>query len=124
MPESLKIAPFLDRAESALIIDVRSESEYKHAHIPGAINIPILNNEHRKLVGTVYKQEGREAAIARGFELVGPLFGDFYKKIVSTAGEKKPLFYCWRGGMRSQISASVLEWGGYRTTVLQGGYKA
>src|SRR5688572_21402469 len=111
MPQALKIQSFLERTENTVLIDVRSESEFEHAHIPGAQNVPLLNNENRKIIGTIYKQEGREAAIAKGFDLVGPLFGDLYTKLTTVVSGKTPVFYCWRGGMRSNIAASVLEWG-------------
>jgi tRNA 2-selenouridine synthase len=124
MPQTLKIQSFLERTEDTVLIDVRSESEFDHAHIPGAQNVPLLNNENRRIIGTIYKQEGREAAIAKGFELVGPLFGDLYAKLTTAVNGKTPVFYCWRGGMRSNIAASVLEWGGQRTLVISGGYKA
>ena len=55
-------------------IDVRSEGEFDAGHIPGAFNIPILNNEHRVLVGTSYKQEGKDSAVELGYKLVSPLF--------------------------------------------------
>ena len=54
------------------IIDVRSEGEYNHAHIPGAFNLPLFNNEERKVVGTIYKQQSREQAIKKGLEYFGP----------------------------------------------------
>ena len=45
---------------------------YDQGHIPGAINLPLFTNEERTIVGTIYKREGREPAIKRGLELVGP----------------------------------------------------
>ncbi len=107
-----------------LLIDTRSESEFEHAHFPGAINIPLLNNEHRILVGTCYKKEGRDAAVRLGFELVGPLFSSFVKKVDELAKSKQVLVYCWRGGMRSGIMSWVLNMAGYHTDTMKGGYKA
>ena len=82
MAELIHIEKFLDKfeEEKLLLLDARSEGEFDHAHIPGAINVPLLNNEHRHLVGIEYKKKGREAAVALGFELVGPLFHEFIKK--------------------------------------------
>ena len=107
-----------------LLIDARSEGEFEHAHFPGAINIPLLNNEHRILVGTCFKKEGRDAAVRLGFELVGPLFSSFVKKVDELGKGKEILVYCWRGGMRSGIISWVLNMVGYRTHTLKGGYKA
>ncbi len=42
------------------IIDVRSPSEFADDHIPGAINLPVLSDEERSLVGTLYKQDSFE----------------------------------------------------------------
>jgi tRNA 2-selenouridine synthase len=106
-------------------IDVRSESEYQKAHIPGAINIPLLSNEHRVLIGTCYKQHGREAAVELGLELIGPKMLELFRKYKQAEVEgKKLLFYCWRGGLRSQISTTIYSWAGQKPTLLVGGYKS
>ncbi|MFM7764064.1 MAG: tRNA 2-selenouridine(34) synthase MnmH [Sphingomonadales bacterium] len=105
-----------------VLIDVRSEAEFERGHIPGAVNIPLLRNEERVQVGTTYKQKGREAAVALGFELLGPRFHLLYESFKS-AGDN-PLFYCWRGGLRSQISATLLAWGGQYVSLIYGGYKS
>ncbi|MBS3915123.1 MAG: tRNA 2-selenouridine(34) synthase MnmH [Bacteroidetes bacterium] len=120
MPE--KISP--ENLEKQFTIDVRSEGEFAHAHVPGAINIPLLNDENRKIIGTTYKQLGREAAVAKGFELVGPNFANFFRELREKSGDKTPVFYCWRGGLRSAISATIYEWGGLPCKVISGGYKA
>ncbi|MEO6883041.1 MAG: tRNA 2-selenouridine(34) synthase MnmH [Bacteroidia bacterium] len=123
MPQIISISEFLTHAESLPIIDVRSEAEFEHSHIPNAINIPLFNNEERKIVGTIYKQNGRQAAILKGLELVGPKM----KSLVESANEIKNngpfLMYCWRGGMRSGSVAWLLETYGYKIFVLKGGYK-
>lgn len=106
-------------------IDVRSESEYQKAHIPGAINIPLLTNEHRVLIGTCYKQQGREAAVQLGLKLIGPKMADLFSLYKNAEIEgKKLLFYCWRGGLRSQISTTIYAWGGSKPFLLNGGYKS
>ena len=107
-----------------LLIDARSEKEFLHAHIPGAINIPLLNNEHRHLIGIEYKQKGREAAVILGFKLAGPLFHSYIEKAKSLTNEREILIYCWRGGMRSGIMAWLMEMAGFRVSLLKGGYKA
>ncbi len=107
-------------------VDVRSESEFERAHIPGAVNIPILNNEERISVGTIYKEKGREMAVGRGLHLVGPRFDALYQSFLlleNTQG-KPLLFYCWRGGLRSQIAATFMQWSGRKCYVVLGGYKS
>lgn len=120
MPSALKTAqyPF----DGFTLIDVRSEAEFERAHIPGAVNIPLLRNEERVQVGTTYKQQGRDAAVALGYKLLGPRFHELYEAFKSAGAN--PLFYCWRGGLRSHISATLLEWGGQSVSLLSGGYKA
>ncbi|MFM7823567.1 MAG: tRNA 2-selenouridine(34) synthase MnmH [Bacteroidota bacterium] len=114
---------FSDKGEH-VIIDARSESEFAHAHIPGAINIPILNDEERKLVGTEYKQKGKEAAVHLGFRLVGPRFHEIITDTIARAGKKNLLLYCWRGGMRSNILGWLLSINGFSVKLLNGGYKS
>jgi len=58
------------------VIDVRSDGEYAHAHVPGAFSLPLFNNEERKVVGTIYKQQSREQAIKKGLEYFGPKMKD------------------------------------------------
>ncbi len=106
-----------------ILIDARSPKEYKHAHIPGAINVALLNDEHREQVGITYKKEGREAAVVKGFELVGPLFADIIKEVKTFAEGKDLLIYCWRGGMRSGILSWLLGMSGFKVQLLDGGYK-
>lgn len=106
------------------VIDVRSPAEFNHAHFPNAVNLPLLNDEERKIIGITFKQEGREAAIIKGFELVGHKFSGFIKAALKIAPEKKILVYCWRGGLRSNILAWLLQTSGFRVTLLKGGYKS
>jgi tRNA 2-selenouridine synthase len=106
------------------VFDSRSEIEYIHAHIPGALNIPLLNNDERKEVGTLFRQKGREAAVLAGFRLVGPRFHEIILRANELAPEKEVMLYCWRGGMRSQIMTWLLQMNGFRVITLKGGYKA
>ena len=126
MPESVTIENFLNifEDEKLLLLDARSEKEFDHAHIPGAVNIPLLNNDHRHLVGIEYKNKGREAAVALGFKLVGPLFYEFIEKVNGWTGKKEVMVYCWRGGMRSSILSWVLSMAGFKVILLKGGYKS
>lgn len=115
---------FLSRPEKACLLDARSEDEYRHAHIPGAVNLPLLNNEHRHLVGIEYRKGGREAAVELGFKLVGPLFSDLISRARDLNQGKQIYLYCWRGGMRSGIMSWLLETAGFNVSTLKGGYKS
>lgn len=122
----LPIEKFLEqrRVRNAVLIDTRSEKEFEKACIPGAVSLPLLNNEHRHIIGTIYKEKGREAAILKGFELVGPLFHEKLKIVCDLAGDKEVFIYCWRGGMRSNIMAWLIRMMGMKVTLLEKGYKA
>lgn len=112
------------RTSGYTIADVRSESEFSHGHIPGAQNLPLLNNEHRVIVGTEYKNNGQEAAIRKGWDLAGPTLGQLYRKARKWMKDERLLLHCWRGGMRSEIAAWVSAFGGGEVLVLEGGYKS
>lgn len=114
---------FLDLRKSVSILDARSEGEYIQSHVPGAINLPILNNKERKIIGTVYKEQGYQQAVLKGFELVGPRFHSIIKDALDLIPEKKILIYCWRGGMRSEILSWLLGMAGFEIFRLKGGYK-
>lgn len=132
MPETIDIHKFLELRTTLPVLDTRSEGEYTHAHIPGAINLPLLNNQEREKVGTCYKQKGREEAVLLGFDLVGGKFGEYIRKAkaianieqgMSNVEQPQMIVYCWRGGMRSNIMAWLLERVGMKVYLLQGGYK-
>ncbi|MEP7195418.1 MAG: tRNA 2-selenouridine(34) synthase MnmH [Saprospiraceae bacterium] len=106
------------------IIDVRSEGEYKQGHIANAINLPLFINEHRALVGICYKQEGREAAIQLGLELIGPMLGKFALFVQQEIASNEVVLHCWRGGMRSSSMAWLFALLGKKVYVLKGGYKS
>lgn len=114
-----------DLTQNFVIIDVRSESEFLQGHIPGAYNVPVLNDEHRKIVGTIYKQSGKEKAVLKGLELLGPDISSRLKLAIQFCKEEQNIIvHCWRGGMRSQFFVFIMEFYGYKVKVLQGGYKA
>ncbi len=115
---------FLDHRQDAPLVDVRSPAEYSHAHIPGAVNIPLFDNEERAIVGTLYKKSGKEAAILKGLEITGPKLTAFVKKARTIAPHKKLFIHCWRGGMRSESMAWLFETSGIQSTIIEGGYKA
>lgn len=114
-----------DNSRNQLLIDVRSPSEFNDGHIPDAINIPIFDDRERAIVGTLYKQTGRESAVEKGLELVGPKMASFVRQTrEALQPDQKVYVHCWRGGMRSQSFAWLLSTAGFDVTVLTGGYKA
>ena len=107
-----------------MIIDVRSPGEFAEDHIPGAVNLPVLDNDERAVVGTTYVQESRFLARRMGAALVAKNIGRHLDGALADMGPNfRPLVYCWRGGQRSNSMALVLAQVGWRTLVLQGGYK-
>jgi tRNA 2-selenouridine synthase len=107
-----------------VLIDVRSEAEYAESHIPGAVNLPIFNDEERAQVGTVYKQVGQDQARELGLRIASGKLPDLIRSIQQAAGDKQPVVYCWRGGMRSKSVAAVLDLMGLPAVRLEGGYRA
>ena len=121
----LSVDKFLEKARSLPIIDVRSPGEHNHAHIPGAVNIPLFDNEERALVGTKYKNAGKDSAVLLGLDLVGPKLVGFVKGSKKLNPQtKEVLVHCWRGGMRSGSFAWLLDAAGLVPSTLAGGYKA
>lgn len=121
---TISIGDFLELRKGRIIVDVRSEGEYELGHIPGAVNIPLLNNSERVIVGTAYKHQGQKQAIKEGFRLVGPRLSDIINRAESIAAGKELMVHCWRGGMRSHNFCQFLAMAGVRTQMLEGGYKA
>ena len=106
-----------------VVIDVRSPSEYNHAHIPGAFNLPLFTDEERAIVGTLYKQVSPEKALLEGLGIAGSKMKWFVEQALLMAPEKKVIIHCWRGGKRSQSMAWLLGMAGFEVNVLKGGYK-
>ncbi|MCF0051849.1 tRNA 2-selenouridine(34) synthase MnmH [Dyadobacter sp. LJ53] len=106
------------------LADVRTPAEFAHGHIPGAFNLPLFSNEERVLVGTTYKQVGREEAILLGFDLTGSKWSGFIKQALEVAPGKKVAVHCWRGGMRSGAMAWALSLYGFEVFLIEGGYKS
>lgn len=111
------------------VLDVRSPGEFNHAHIPGAYSLPLFTDEERKIVGTIYKQKGKQLAIKQGLtffrmkemvEQVEQLMSTHFP----TGTTPEVLVHCWRGGMRSAAVAWLLQLYGFKVHVLEGGYKA
>ena len=107
------------------IIDVRSPAEFAEDHMPGAVNCPVLSDEERARVGTLYKQASPFAAKKLGAALVARhIAGHIEARILDKPREWKPLIYCWRGGKRSGAMTHVLRQIGWHACALEGGYKS
>lgn len=115
---------FLQLATRYPVIDVRSPGEFASGHIPGAVNLPLFENEERSIVGILYKNKGRQEAIRKGLELVGPKMTLLVDQAIALAAQGHILVHCWRGGMRSSSVAWLFESSGLEVRVLQGGYRA
>lgn len=109
--------------QDAVFIDTRTPKEFAEDHLPNAINLPILSDEERQLVGITYKQVSREKAIEKGIEFFSKKLPDFMKE-VDKYKNKKIIFYCWRGGMRSRAVVALLDSLSYNAFQLIGGHKA
>lgn len=107
------------------LIDVRAPVEFTQGSLPGAVNLPILNDEERALVGTTYKQQGSEAAIKLGYEMVsGSVKQNRLQQWLDFIHQHpQAILYCFRGGKRSQITQQWLRDTGIDSPLITGGYK-
>lgn len=135
--EKINIKNFLELADQYPVIDVRSPAEYNHAQIPGAYSLPLFTDEERKIVGTTYKQQSREAAIKIGLDFFGVKTTKMVEEVEAIIDNRQQainknqlpiahcvLIHCWRGGMRSAAVAWLLDMYGFKVYTLTGGYKA
>ena len=107
------------------IIDVRSPLEYEEDHVPRAINLPVLTNRERAIVGKVYKQENKFEAKKLGAALISKnISKHINQNLIKKGKEWKPIIYCWRGGQRSYALATILSQIGWDVTIMEGGYKS
>lgn len=121
----ISIEEYLEIRDKVNIIDVRSPAEYDKGHIPGAYSIPLFDNEERAIIGTIYKQQSKEAAITRGYDFVNPKLDLYISESEKIASDKTIAVHCWRGGMRSGSFAQHLSDNGFdKVYVIEGGYKA
>lgn len=109
--------------EFSSIVDVRTPDEYAEDHLPGAVNLPVLTNEERIEVGTLYKRDSFAARIlgARYISLNAANHLETLKE--QWDRQHQPLLYCWRGGLRSHSLTHILRSVGWRARLLEGGYK-
>jgi tRNA 2-selenouridine synthase len=147
--QKLTIEEFLLLAKQHPVFDVRSPGEFVHAHIPGAVSLPLFTDEERKVVGTAYKQQSKQAAIKIGLDYYGVKMRKMVEEVEALLIDRKRLaekqqtsnnkpltentqqkteniilVHCWRGGMRSAGVAWVLDLYGFKVYTLIGGYKA
>jgi tRNA 2-selenouridine synthase len=107
------------------VIDVRSPGEFAKGHIPKAVNIPLFSDDERADVGTVYKQQSPEAAIALGHKYVAPKLNHFISQAFDVAPKGEAVVHCWAGGMRSQAFAEHVSANNFKEAiVVSGGYKS
>ena len=123
MLRQLPISEFI--ASDVPAIDVRSPGEFVRGHIPGAHSQPLFSDEERAVVGTLYKQEGRDAAVLEGLRIVGPKLATIVEHARALAPDGRIRVHCWRGGERSGSVAWLLDKSGFdEVLTLKGGYKS
>ncbi|GMV57476.1 MAG: hypothetical protein AMXMBFR72_05920 [Betaproteobacteria bacterium] len=112
-------------AQFDAILDVRSPGEFAEDHVPGALNVPVLDDAERAEVGTLHKQVSAFAARRRGAVLAARNIARHVEALFSDKSrEWRPLVYCWRGGARSGAMTHVLTRIGWHARQLEGGYRA
>ena len=110
--------------EAPLVLDVRSPCEFAKGHLPGAVNMPLFSDEERAVVGTLYKQQGPEEAVAKGVRLIEASWRGMVDALPPKAREGgRLLVYCKRGGMRSGGAAWLLSQLPLEVVTLRGGYQ-
>jgi tRNA 2-selenouridine synthase len=124
MVNSISIEEYFAMEHDVCLIDVRSEGEFNAGRIPLATNIPILTNEERKIVGTIYKHNGSQSAVLKGLELTGPHLSERLKIALKIVAGRNIVVHCWRGGMRSEFFAFLFHYYGLKPMIIKGGYKA
>ena len=124
-PHILRTEQFLSELDSFdVVIDVRSPAEFALDHIPGAVNYPVLSNDERVTIGTLYKQESPFAAKKLGAALVSRNIANHLENhLQEMPREWRPLIYCWRGGERSGAFTHILNRIGWKAKQLEGGYQ-
>ena len=126
-PATLATTPLsaADLAAFDDIVDARSPAEFGEDHLPGAINAPVLDDEERAKVGTIYKQQSAFAAKLAGAPIAARNIARHVETLFADRARAwRPLVYCWRGGARSGALVHVLRQVGWDAVKLDGGYKA
>jgi tRNA 2-selenouridine synthase len=112
----------LRKSKQLALVDVRSPGEFADSTIPGSVNIPFFDDEERADVGTLYTRVGVKAAKKRGLEIFSSKLPSFVQQFEQIEGRKA--VFCWRGGMRSKSSATVIDLMGMPVYRLVGGVRA
>jgi tRNA 2-selenouridine synthase len=125
-PIALPVSEVVARLrEFNTVVDARSPAEYAEDHLPGALSAPVLDDDERALVGTCNAERGAFEAKRLGAAIVSRNIGALIERLFAENDRHwRPLVYCWRGGNRSGSLATVLARIGWRTHVIDGGYKA
>ena len=114
------------------MLDVRAPVEFEQGAFPNSINIPLMTDEEREAVGIRYKEQGQDAAILLGAELVTEegreqrkvQWADFFANTAKSVKTRGGVLYCFRGGLRSQISQQwIFDHTGIDQPRVAGGYK-
>ncbi len=125
MAQKFTSLPQLSAHEFDTVIDVRSPAEFAEDHLPGAINLPVLDNDERARVGTIYVQQSPFLARKLGAALVFRNAANHIENsLAHHEGAWRPLVYCWRGGQRSGSFVWMLQQIGWRAEVVEGGYRS
>ncbi len=134
--EQIEIEKFSLLSEKYPVLDVRTPGEYLKAHIPGALSLPLFDDDERKIIGRKYKQQSREEAVKAGLDVFSERMKTIHNEVLELSaiwrqknnfiknGQQYFLLHCWRGGMRSATVAWLLSLYGYKIYTLNGGYKA
>ena len=112
--------------EDRPLIDTRAPIEFQRGSFPSAVNIPLMTDDEREQVGICYKEQGEQAAVALGHELVSDTTKEerIAAWIEQVKRQEHAALFCFRGGLRSQTVQSWLATSGYQVPVVNGGYKA
>jgi tRNA 2-selenouridine synthase len=108
------------------LVDVRAPVEFDLGSLPNSVNLPLLNNEERARIGTAYKSQGSEAAVELGHLLIA---GRIKQERIDQwlnyfKSNPNAVIYCFRGGLRSQITQQWLKEAGIERPIIIGGYKS
>jgi tRNA 2-selenouridine synthase len=114
----------LFRLDRLPVVDVRSSGEFRQGHIPGAINVALLDDSERAQVGTTYKRQGPPLAIAEAESFVVAKMDRLIDSVAASVVGRDCILHCWRGGMRSEGFARLIQRHDFKPRLLQGGYKA
>ncbi len=107
-------------------MDVRAPVEYARGTIPGAVNIPLLDDSQREQIGTEYAEHGQDAAIQLGLKSATDAIRQQRIGAWRAFAKENPngYLYCFRGGLRSHITREWLADSGIDLPYVTGGYKA